>query len=142
MYKGVAFVQKIVKKKVPVFHIGDTVAVGQKIKEGKKERVQMFEGVVIAKKHGTETGATFTVRKIASGVGVEKIFPLFSPVVESIKVMKKATVRRAKLYYLRTAQGKRSKLKKKDMALVAAIAPIDAPEKEVAPEEHQPEENK
>ncbi len=80
---------------------GDTVRVMQKIIEKGKQRLQAFEGLVLARKHGTEAGATFTVRRVASGVGVEKIFPLYSPMVESIEVVKRARVRRAKLYYIR-----------------------------------------
>ena len=80
---------------------GDTVKVWQKIKEGDKTRLQAFEGVMIARKHGAEPGATFTVRKISEGVGVERIFPLYSPTLEKIEILKRGRVRRAKLYYLR-----------------------------------------
>lgn len=80
---------------------GDTVKVYQKIKEGDKTRLQVFEGLVLARKHGSEPGATFTVRKVASGVGVEKIFPLYSPVIDKIEVIRRAKVRRAKLYHVR-----------------------------------------
>ncbi len=80
---------------------GDTVRVMQKIKEGNKFRLQAFEGLVLARKHGTEAGATFTVRKVTSGVGVEKIYPLYSPMIESVEVVKRARVRRAKLYFIR-----------------------------------------
>lgn len=80
---------------------GDTVRVMQKIKEGNKFRLQAFEGLILARKHGTEAGATFTVRKVTSGVGVEKIFPLYSPMIEKVEVVKRARVRRAKLYYIR-----------------------------------------
>lgn len=80
---------------------GDTVRVMQKIKEGNKFRLQAFEGLVLARKHGTEAGATFTVRKVSSGVGVEKIYPLYSPMIESVEVVKRARVRRAKLYFIR-----------------------------------------
>jgi large subunit ribosomal protein L19 len=80
---------------------GNTVRVWQKIQEKGKTRLQAFEGLVIARKHGAEPGATFTVRKVASGVGVEKIFPLFSPLVDKIEVIRRAKVRRAKLYYIR-----------------------------------------
>lgn len=93
------------------FHAGDTVRVWSKILEektdkkgksqGSKFRLQAFEGIVLARKHGTEPGATFTVRKIASGVGVERIFPLYSPMVDKVEVTKKARARRAKLYYIR-----------------------------------------
>ena len=80
---------------------GDTVKVYQKIKEKGKIRLQLFEGTVIARKHGTEAGATFTVRKVASGVGTEKIFPLYSPNIDKIEVVKRSKVRRAKLYYIK-----------------------------------------
>jgi len=80
---------------------GDTVKVSQKITEGDKTRIQAFEGLVLAVKHGKEAGATFTVRKVASGVGVEKIFPLYSPMIEKIELVRRAKVRRAKLYYIR-----------------------------------------
>ena len=97
------------------FHAGDTVRVWSKIQEEKtstkankkaektvKFRLQAFEGIVLARKHGTEIGATFTVRKVASGVGVERIFPLFSPTVDKIEITKKSRARRSKLYYIRT----------------------------------------
>jgi large subunit ribosomal protein L19 len=80
---------------------GDTVKVYQKIKEGDKTRLQVFEGLVLARKHGTEAGGTFTVRRVASGVGVEKIFPLYSPAIDKIEVVRRAKVRRAKLYHIR-----------------------------------------
>ena len=85
------------------FNAGDTVRVWSKIPEEKgKFRLQAFEGIVLARKHGTEAGGTFTVRKIASGVGVERIFPIYSPTIDKIEVTKKARARRAKLYYIRT----------------------------------------
>jgi large subunit ribosomal protein L19 len=80
---------------------GDTVKVVQKIKEGDKTRLQAFEGMVLAKKHGKENGGTFTVRKMIDEIGVERIFPLYSPVIASIEVLKRAQVRRSKLYYIR-----------------------------------------
>ncbi len=85
---------------------GDTVKVWQKIKEGDKTRLQAFEGLVLARKHGSEPGATFTVRKIASGVGVEKIFPLYSPNIDKIEILRRAKVRRAKLYHIRDKASK------------------------------------
>jgi len=85
------------------FRAGDTVRVWSRIKDEKgKFRLQAFEGIVLARKHGKEIGATFTVRKIASGVGVERIFPLFSPMIDRIEIVKKARARRSKLYYIRT----------------------------------------
>ena len=80
---------------------GDTVRVYQKIEEKGKTRLQVFEGLVLARKHGTEAGGTFTVRKVASGVGVERVFPLYSPMIEKIEIVKRSRVRRAKLYYIR-----------------------------------------
>lgn len=80
---------------------GDTVRVHQKIQDKGKTRIQIFEGLVLARKHGDEPGSTFTVRKVASGVGVEKIFPLYSPLIDKLEIVKRAKVRRAKLYYIR-----------------------------------------
>lgn len=93
------------RKKLDV-RSGDTVKVFQKIKEGDKFRTQVFEGLVLARKHGTEAGATFTVRKVASGVGVERVFPLYSPAIEKIEVTRRAKVRRAKLYHIREKAAK------------------------------------
>lgn len=94
------------KRKKLDLSAGNTVKVWQKIQEKGKTRLQAFEGLVIARKHGTEPGATFTVRKVASGVGVEKIFPLYSPLIDKIEVTRRAKVRRAKLYYIRTKVAK------------------------------------
>src|SRR5665213_2331890 len=80
---------------------GDTVRVHQKIEEKGKYRIQIFEGLVLARKHGTEAGGTFTVRRVLSGVGVEKVFPIFSPMIDKVEVIKRSRVRRAKLYYIR-----------------------------------------
>lgn len=92
---------------------GDTVRVYQKIKEEDKERLQAFEGLVLARKHGSEAGATITVRKEMSGIGVERIFPIHSPLIAKIEVIKRGKARRAKLYYLRTASGERARLKER-----------------------------
>lgn len=92
--------QKQINPNVPEFRVGDTVIVGWRVKEGKRERTQDFEGTVIARK-GAGVSETFTVRRIASGVGVERIFPVNSPKIEYLKVVKKGKVRRAKLYFLR-----------------------------------------
>ncbi len=97
---------------LPGIDIGDNVKVHTKIYEGDKERIQVFEGVVI-RKRGGNTRATFTVRKISYGIGVEKTFPLHSPLIEKIDVVTKSKVRRAKLYYLRNLRGKAAKLKEK-----------------------------
>ena len=80
---------------------GDTVRVHQRIEEKGKTRIQIFEGLVLARKHGKEAGATFTVRRVSSGVGVEKIFPLYSPMIDKVEIVKRARVRRAKLYFIR-----------------------------------------
>ena len=99
-----------VKEQIPDFKVGDTVKVYGKIKEGNRERIQIFEGTVL-KKQGGSNRATFTVRKISNGVGVEKTWPLHSPNVEKIEVVRKGKVRRAKLYYLRGRIGKKAKVK-------------------------------
>ncbi|MGH7459320.1 MAG: 50S ribosomal protein L19 [Longimicrobiaceae bacterium] len=95
---------------VPEFRSGDTVRVNVRVREGDKERVQAFEGVCIARKHGG-VSETFTVRKVSGGVGVERIFPLHSPMVASIEVVRQGKVRRAKLYYLRNRRGKSARIK-------------------------------
>ena len=101
-----------VKSEMPVIRVGDTVRVHIKIKEGSKERIQIFEGTVIAKKHGS-VNETFTVRRISYGVGVEKVFPVHSPNVVKVETVRKGKVRRAKLYYLRGRVGKAAKIKTK-----------------------------
>ena len=98
------------KAEVPQFNVGDTVRVSAKIKEGNRERTQVFEGTVL-KKQGTGVRATFTVRKISNGVGVEKTWPLHSPIVEKVDVVRRGKVRRAKLNYLRDRIGKKAKVK-------------------------------
>jgi large subunit ribosomal protein L19 len=100
------------KENLPEFHVGDTVQVHYKVKEGTRERIQIFEGTVI-KKQGGGIGETFTVRRLSYGVGVERTFPLHSPRVENIVVTRKGSTRRAKLYYLRERQGKAAKVKEK-----------------------------
>ncbi len=97
---------KIADRKALDLKSGDTVRVWQKIIEKGKTRLQAFEGLVIAVKHGREAGATFTVRRVASGVGVEKIFPLYSPMIDSIETLKRSKVRRAKLYHIRDKAAK------------------------------------
>ncbi|MBI2408285.1 MAG: 50S ribosomal protein L19 [Gemmatimonadetes bacterium] len=112
--------QKEWLKEVPPFRAGDTVRVNVKVKEGDKERVQAFEGVVIARK-GAGVSATFTVRKISNGVGVERIFPLHSPMLESISVVRRGRVRRAKLFYLRELTGKATRIKEKKVRVAVPV---------------------
>jgi len=104
--------RKHLRTDIPDFKAGDVVRVNVKIKEGDKERIQAFEGTVIRKRGGS-TKASFTVRKISYGVGVERVFPLHSPSVDSIKVLSEGVVRRARLYYLRDRKGKAAKVKEK-----------------------------
>ncbi len=104
------FTASQLKEQPPVFEIGDTVKVHVKIKEGERERIQLFEGTVIAKKHGG-VSETFTVRRLSYGVGVERVFPLHSPTVAKVEVVRHGRVRRGKLYYLRDRVGKAAKLK-------------------------------
>ena len=125
------------EKDLPKLRPGDTIKVHQRVKEGNKERIQIFEGVVIAKKHGKGIPATITVRKIVDGIGVERIFPVHSPSLNKIEVMGHGKTRRSKLYYLRTAKGKKAKLKRKELA--AAIAP-EEPTEEVSAETPKTEE--
>ncbi len=99
------------KKEIPVFNTGDTVRVHNKIKEGNRERIQVFEGTVLKKQGGNTSRATFTVRKISNGVGVEKTWPIHSPFIEKVEVVRRGKVRRAKLFYLRKLTGKRAKVK-------------------------------
>ncbi len=102
---------------------GDTVRVWQKIVEKGKTRLQAFEGLVLARKHGREAGATFTVRSVSSGVGVEKIFPLYSPVVDKIDVVKRSKVRRAKLYHIREKAAKEVSRQMRNQRMAKEIEP-------------------
>ena len=97
---------------IPDFKTGDTIKVYARIKEGEKERIQLFQGFVLRKRKG-KTGATFTVRKISYGVGVEKIFPLHSPTIDRIEIVSRGKVRQGRLYYMRNLKGKASKIKEK-----------------------------
>jgi len=108
------FMKAQLKTDLPEIRPGDTVRVYQKIKEGDKERIQVFEGLVIARKHGKGITSTITVRKVISEIGVERIFPLHSPTIEKIETLRRGRVRRAKLYYLRGAKGKRARLKREE----------------------------
>ena len=107
-----ALEQEQLRDDLPEFAIGDTVRVNVKVVEGTRERIQAFEGVVIARKNGS-VRETFTVRRVSYGIGVERTFPIHSPKVESIKVVRRGKVRRAKLYYLRERRGKAAKVKEK-----------------------------
>ena len=107
-----AFTNEQLKTEVPVINVGDTIRVHNKIKEGSRERIQMFEGTVIAMKHGG-ISETFTVRRVSYGCGVERVFPIHSPNVVSVEVLRHGHVRRAKLYYLRDRVGKAARIKEK-----------------------------
>ena len=100
------------REKVPVFSVGDTVKVHVRVREGEKERIQVFEGMVIARRGGG-VNASFTVRKISDGVGVERIFPLHSPILDKVEVARHGRVRRAKLFYLRERRGKSARVAEK-----------------------------
>jgi len=104
--------QDSMKTEAPKFNVGDTVKVHVRISEGDKSRIQVFEGTVIAKKHGG-INETFTVRRVAHGVGIERVFPIHSPSVDKVEVVREGVVRRAKLYYLRDRVGKAAKVKAK-----------------------------
>jgi len=135
--------RSLVKKSVPSFEIGDTVRVHAKVVEGDKERIQVFEGVVIARK-GARNSETFTVRKISYGVGVERIFPVHSPIITGVEVVRQGKVRRAKLYYLRAKKGRTARLEDREFgqaetasAAAAPPASADAPASDSA--EKRPE---
>ncbi|MHB1298796.1 MAG: 50S ribosomal protein L19 [Gemmatimonadaceae bacterium] len=112
--------QKEYLKQVPDFRAGDTLRVNVRVKEGEKERLQAFEGVCIARR-GAGVGATFAVRKISNGVGVERIFPLHSPMLAEIKVVRRGRVRRAKLYYLRGVTGKAARIAEKKVRVQVPV---------------------
>jgi large subunit ribosomal protein L19 len=122
------------RKKLDI-RAGDTVRVHQKIEEAKgKFRIQIFEGLVLARKHGREAGATFTVRRVSSGVGVEKIYPLYSPMIDKVEIVKRARVRRAKLYYIRdkVAREARRQLRRTRMMNSASEMVTEVPAEETA----------
>ena len=104
--------ERELKSQPPAFRVGDSVKVHVRVREGEKDRIQIFHGMVIAMKGGG-TGSTFTVRKISDGVGVERIFPLHSPIIGKIEVVRRGRVRRAKLYYLRALSGKAARIREK-----------------------------
>jgi large subunit ribosomal protein L19 len=117
------------------FRSGDTVRVHQKIQEKGKTRLQVFEGLVLARKHGAEAGATFTVRRMASGVGVEKVFPLFSPMIDKIEVVKRAKVRQSKLYHIREKAAKEIRRQMRNLRQVKDTEEEEIPEEEAKVEE-------
>lgn len=141
-------IKPFLKKDIPDIKPGDTVKVFQILpsrvskqdsadRKGKgKERIQVFEGIVLARKHNKEIGATITVRKVIGGIGVERIFPIHLPTIKKIEIVKRSKTRRAKLYYLRKAKGKRARLKRKEF--VKAV--VEKPVKEEVKEKEVPEE--
>ncbi len=137
-----AAIKKIVSgKKITNFAPGDTIRVGVKIVEGKRERIQFFEGVCIAKKN-RDINSSFTVRKISFGEGVERTFALYSPVVDSIKVIRSGDVRRAKLYYLRDRKGKSARIAEKIKKKIGVDVSVKPEETKVKPTESLKEEAK
>ena len=120
---------KVASRQKLDFRSGDTVRVQQKIQEKGKTRLQAFEGLVLARKHGKEAGATFTVRRIASGVGVEKVFPLYSPMIDKIEVVKRAKVRQSKLYHIRDKAAKEIRRQMRNLRLIKNVE--EEPEEEV-----------
>lgn len=143
------FNQIQLKNDIPDIRPGDVVKVYQKIKEvvkkekkvaEEKERIQVFEGVVIARKHGKGISSTITVRKIIDGVGVERVFPLHSPSIQKIEILRRGKVRRAKLYYLRRAKGKKARLKYKEFSEAVAEKPVETEKtkEELLPTEEKP----
>ena len=138
-------VKKILsEKKIPEFFPGDVVKVGVRITEGKKERIQYFEGVCIAKK-SRDLNSSFTVRKISFGEGVERTFPLFGTVIDSIKVIRSGKVRRAKLYYLRDRTGKSARITekiRKKIGIDMDVKPETVTEENLAPVSTEPSDNK
>ncbi|MEM9336724.1 MAG: 50S ribosomal protein L19 [Patescibacteria group bacterium] len=116
----------MVDRKALGIKAGDTVRVHQKIQDKGKTRIQVFEGIVLSRKHGDEPGATFTVRKVASGVGVEKIYPLYSPNIDKIEIVRRAKVRRAKLYYIREKVAREIKRQMRRMSFVNLASESEA----------------
>jgi len=125
--------QRLSARKVPEFRPGDTVRVNVKIKEGERERVQAYEGVCIARA-GNGLHENFTVRKISFGEGVERVFPIMSPMIESIEVKRRGVVRRAKLYYLRDSRGKSARIAERAMTGAAKDEPSETPAKKATEE--------
>ncbi len=137
-----AALKKIVSaKKITNFDTGDTIKVGVKISEGKRERIQFFEGVCIAKKN-RDINSSFTVRKISFGEGVERTFALYSPIVDSIKVIRSGKVRRAKLYYLRDRKGKSARIAEKIKKKIGIDVSVKPEESKIEPKDKKIEETK
>lgn len=125
---------------LPEFAAGDTVRVHYRVREGEKERIQVFQGVVIRRHGGNELGATFTVRKISYGVGVERTFPVHSPLIQELEVARRGRVRRARLYYLRQRTGKKARIAERTRSYHKKVKKVEpTPEPEPAPEP-EPEE--
>lgn len=122
------FEKAYLRHDIPDIRAGDTIRLFQKIKEGDKERLQPFEGLVIAKKHGQGETATITVRKVAAGIGVERVFPLHSPTIEKIEILKRSKVRRAKLYYIREKAAKevRKRMQQERVSVVKSAVEVEA----------------
>ena len=127
--KSEKILKPFLKKDLPNIRPGDIVRVYQKFKEGGKERTQIFEGVTIARKHGKGISSTITIRKEISGIGVERIFPIHLPSIEKIEILKRGKVKRAKLYYLRKAKGKGTRLKRTKMKRKPEVEIESNPEK-------------
>ncbi len=130
---------KIAERKALDIRSGDTIRVWQKITEKGKTRLQAFEGLVIAVKHGKEAGATFTVRRVASGVGVEKIFPLYSPMIDSVETLKRSKVRRSKLYHVRDKAAKEIRRQMRNIRALPDNTFVDEETGEVAEEQAKEE---
>jgi large subunit ribosomal protein L19 len=133
-----ALERESMRRDLPPFRSGDTVRVHVKIREGEKERIQVFEGVVIRRRRGGASG-TFTVRKVSYGVGVERIFPVESPVVQKIEIKSRGHVRRSRLYFLRELRGKKARLRSKLRDLSALAAPVLEEEPALEPLAAEPE---
>ncbi len=139
MEKTKKITDQFLNKEIPNIKVGDTVKVHQKITEGDKQRIQIFEGLVLANKHGKGIKGTISVRRMIGGVGVEKTFPLHSPLVEKIEIISRGKVRRSKLYYLRSLSGKKAKIKREEY--IPSEESVEKPEetpKEEIKEEVQP----
>lgn len=125
-----AIEQNTLRTDIPTIRPGDTIRVIQKVREGDKERLSPFEGLVIATKHGKGVNATITVRKVVDGVGVERIFPLHSPMISKVEVLRHSKVRRAKLYYIREKAAKEARKRMKSFLAVAPPQPVESPKEE------------